>query len=69
MEALAKIELFEIVREALQTRDAKSVARIIQAAHMGTPRDFINNENLHLFRQYRNWVTGNPQTLIKEAQA
>ena len=67
MEATNRQTLHAIVRAAIHALGNASVAATIHAAHMGRPRDFITNENLHLFRQYRNAVSANPQTLINEA--
>ena len=67
MEANDKATLFAIVRAAVAALGNAQTAATIHAAHMGSPRNFITNENLHLFRQYRNRVTANPQTLINEA--
>lgn len=62
-------ELFKIVREAVEDYGNDSTRRTILAAHDGRPGSFITNENLHLFRIYRNSVTGNAQAMIKEALA
>jgi hypothetical protein len=62
-------ELFKIVREAVADYGNDSARRTIQEAHDGRPGSFITNENLHLFRIYRNSVTGNAQAMIKEALA
>ena len=68
MEASETVALFAIVRAAIVALGEAETASTIHAAHMGRPRSFINNANLHLFRQYRNRVSANPQTLINEAK-
>lgn len=62
-------ELFEIVRENVEYYGNNSARDTIQEAHDGRPGSFITNENLHLFRIYRNAVTGNAQALINAAKA
>ena len=61
-------ELFALVRELLTTNDEKYLRQCIQLCHIhGELRGPIDQSNLHLFRRYRNTVTGNPQTMINEA--
>jgi hypothetical protein len=61
--------LFRIVRRELEegcTR--KRLEEEIFAAHNGKPDGFlVTNDNLWLFRQYRNSVSGNPARLVDEA--
>lgn len=69
MESHDRAELRAIVREALATHwDEPGAAEVIRAAHGGQLRGFVNHDNLHLFRQYRNRVTSNPMALVIEAK-
>lgn len=46
----------------------RQVWQIIEAAHNGRPDGFlVTNDNMWLFRQYRNSVSCNPQDIIDEA--
>lgn len=61
-------ELMRIVREALDTYPRKHVERVILEAHEGRPREFVDpHVNMHLFRQYRNTVSGAPARLVDDA--
>jgi len=61
-------ELFALVRELLKTTDVKYLRQCILVCHLhGELRGPIDQSNLHLFRRYRNTVTGNAQKLIEEA--
>ncbi len=63
--------LFPIVREALADYSEREVTQAIRRAHMAgaADGDIVTRENLHLFRQYRNAVSGDPAALIREALA
>jgi hypothetical protein len=63
-----KLELFEIVSKAVIEQGQESIARKIQACNAGNLDGYIvTNENLHLFRQYRNQVSNNSYALIYDA--
>ena len=59
-------KLFDIVLRAIKHEGAKSAADTIQLAHMGKPMGFINNDNLHLFRVYRNYISNDASHLINQ---
>jgi hypothetical protein len=63
------IELSAIVAEAVERSGRKIVAEDIYAGHCGRLSRLVTQENLHLFRQYRNTVSGDPDRLIDEALA
>ena len=62
-------ELFELVEQLLMFNDEEYLADCILACHNGRLQGPINSENLHLFRRYRNTVSGDPMRLINEAIA
>tara|TARA_Y100000361_G_scaffold118248_1_gene109593 strand:- start:5336 stop:5647 length:312 start_codon:yes stop_codon:yes gene_type:complete len=63
-----KIELFSIVSKAVVEQGLESVARKIQACNMGNlDGSLVTNENLHLFRQFRNGVSNNAYALVYDA--
>ena len=66
-----KQELYRIVLARLNEGRVSSKRRHVEsdilAAHMGRPGGWINWDNLALFRQYRNTVTGDPKRLVDEA--
>lgn len=66
-----KQELYRIVLARLNEGRVCSKRRHVEsdilAAHLGRPGGWINGDNLHLFRQYRNTVTGDPKRLVDEA--
>ena len=62
-------ELFALVRTMLETTDETVLEQAIFQCHRGRVTFPITNENLHLFRQYRNRVSGNARFLIAEAIA
>jgi|TARA_B110000495_G_C23040036_1_gene623167 hypothetical protein len=60
-------ELYEIVKEAIEDYgDIELVTQMIQEANLGRPRGFVNNENLHLFRVYRNSVSSDASVLVNQ---
>ena len=64
--------LFQLVRELLETTDEEHLKRCIQRCHNGELHSPINQENLHLFRRYRNDPnkgSGEAQHLIDAAKA
>ena len=63
-----KLELFEIVSKAVIRFVQESIARKIQACNMGQLDGYVvTNDNLHLFRQYRNQVSVDAHALIYDA--
>lgn len=68
MEVNEKQALFAIVRAALVALGEAQTIVTIYRANDGQLTNFVTNENLHLFRQYRNRVSANPWQLISEAQ-
>lgn len=67
MSADDREELFGIVRAELQRWDPVCVADAILSAHQGRPQWFVTEDNMHLFRRYRNNVSANPYDMINEA--
>jgi hypothetical protein len=62
-------ELFETVDGWLKDGHREEYIRdCIQRCHGGALTGPIDHTNLHLFRRYRNSVTGNAQQLINEAK-
>ena len=66
-----KQELYRIVLARLSEGRTGSKRRHVEsdifAAHNGRPGGWINWDNLSLFRQYRNSVSGDPKRLVDEA--
>lgn len=62
-------ELFALVRELLKTDALPYLSHCIVECHNGKLRGPINQSNLHLFRRYRNEISGNPATMIKQSIA
>jgi len=61
-------ELAKIINDALGFYSVKEVAETIALNNMwGNQNRFINSSNCHLFRQFRNKVSANPETLIHQA--
>lgn len=60
-------ELFALVAELVKHNDKNYMIDVIQHCHNGRLYGFVTNDNLHLFRRYRNTVTGNARQLIKDA--
>lgn len=64
-------ELLELVNSLLETEDEKHLKWCIQQCHDGRLHSPINQQNLHLFRRYRNDPkngSGEAQTMINEAK-
>ena len=60
-----KTELFTIVSKAVIEQGLEPIARKIQACNMGNlDGSLVTNENLHLFRQFRNQVSNDAHALI-----
>ena len=57
MQQEQKDKLFEIVFQAILDNGLERSIEVIQDAHMGRPMSFIDNDNMHLFRTYRNHVS------------
>ena len=66
-----KQELYRIVVARLTEGRPRSKRRHVESdiydAHNGKPGGWINWDNLSLFRQYRNSVSGDPKRLVDEA--
>lgn len=62
-----KTELMDIVYHEIVDCGSGHVAKVIGEAHMGRPGGCVTNQNLHLFRQYRNLVSPDPAKLVGEA--
>ncbi len=72
MREVDRAELCRIVRGYIDPKrpghKPKQVWQIIHAAHNGRPDGFlVTNDNMWLFRQYRNSISCNPQDMIDEA--
>ena len=64
----SRTELLIIVNAAITDNEVSVVANSIMDANLGRPDGWIvTDDNLHLFRQYRNSVSANPNDLIREA--
>jgi hypothetical protein len=60
--------LLGVIRDAVGRQGEESTVRLILEAHLGRPDGLIVNEdNQHLFRQYRNSVSSSAVRLISEA--
>lgn len=63
-----QVELFDIVRDAVDTYGRELTIRAISDSHMGRlDGRVVTPDNLHLFRRYRNTVTPSGVALMKEA--
>ena len=63
-----KTELFTIVSKAVIEQGLESIARKIQACNAGNLDGYVvTNDNLHLFRQYRNQVSNDAYALVYDA--
>ena len=61
-------ELSNIIKEAQSDYSITEMNQIITLCHLyGRVEGFINSENLHLFRQYRNTNSVDAQHLIDQA--
>jgi hypothetical protein len=68
MNEKTKTELLTIVAKAIIEQGLESVARKIQACNMGNlDGSLVTNENLHLFRQFRNKVSSDAYALVYDA--
>lgn len=70
----SKRELYRIIRDRLNngriSGKRKHVESDILSAHMGRPDGWwVTTKNLHLFRQYRNSVSGEPAHMVDAALA
>ena len=62
----SEIELYETVMSHINTYGEQSAMRAIWDAHNGRPDGWlVTNENLHLFRQYRNSIDPRPMHMIE----
>jgi hypothetical protein len=63
-------ELFGIVRDAMIGHGVQDVACAIDDANRGRPDGMIvTRDNQHLFRRYRNEVSGDAAQLMRDAKA
>jgi hypothetical protein len=64
-------ELFAIITGAIDAGMKRELVELrIQKAHRGSPDgNLVTNENLHLFRVYRNHVAGKASVLVDAALA
>ena len=63
-----KAALFDLVYDSMETRGWVCTWDSIAAAHAGRPDGrLVTMGNQHLFRQFRNYVSAEPQALIDEA--
>ena len=61
-------QLANIIKEAQSDYSATEMNQIITLCHLyGKVEGFINSDNLHLFRQYRNTNSVDAQHLIDQA--
>lgn len=67
MQQEQKHKLFEIVFDAVLDIGLERSIEVIQDAHLGKPMSFINNDNMHLFRTYRNHVSVDATALAYDA--
>ena len=63
-----KAELFRLVIDYIDTWDTDLAMRRIRDAHNGRPDGrLVTNNNLHLFRQYRNGISSAPLDMVNAA--
>ena len=63
-----KKELFSIAIYFAELYDVATVIRAIGKSNLGNlDGEIVTNENLHLFRQYRNKVSSSPSALVYDA--
>lgn len=67
MQEKQKHELFAIVFNAVTELGLERTTQVIQDAHMGKPMSFVDNNNMHLFRTYRNHVSVDATALAYDA--
>ena len=67
MQQKQKDELFAIVFNAVTELGLKRTTQVIQDAHMGKPMSFVDNDNMHLFRTYRNHISVDATALTYDA--
>ena len=67
-------KLMDIIRDEFadwKSEDEVTIYKVIHGyvaeAHIGRPHGMVDNENLHLFRQYRNRVSADPAAMLREA--
>ena len=63
--------LQEVCQKLGKSEDEVTIYKVIHGyvaeAHIGRPHGMVDNENLHLFRQYRNRVSADPAAMLREA--
>ena len=63
-----KRALFQIVKHFAERYDVETVIRSVNKSHLGNlDGEIVTNENLHLFRQYRNRVSNAASALVYDA--
>ena len=62
-----RAELYQIVREMVVEDGEERARGIIRDCHAGRLRYPVYSGNLHLFRQYRNYVSPDPWRLVAES--
>lgn len=68
MDIANREQLMEIVRDFVAKQGLQVTAESIRQAHAGAPDGWlVTNDNMALFRQYRNGVSPNPLDMIDEA--
>ena len=67
MDEKQKHKLFAIVFNAVVELGLERTTQVIQDAHMGKPMSFIDNDNMHLFRTYRNHISVDATALAYDA--
>jgi len=58
-------ELAEVLRAASVSYSLAEMESTILAAHFGTLSRFVTISNMHLFRRYRNQVSGDPKQMLQ----
>lgn len=65
-----KQELFRLVRMHIAAKGQSLTEMRIYMAHNGNPDGtLVTSKNMHLFRQFRNTVSGSPTVLVHAALA
>ena len=62
-------ELSDIIWNAISDLEYSEVELVqtIWRANLGMPQGFVTNQNLHLFRKFRNEISNDPYELIERA--
>ena len=63
-----KQELYRLVLDHMEKYGQSLTETRIYAAHDGRPDgELVTNDNLHLFRQFRNTISGAPRVMVHAA--